>query len=49
MQEIGDEYGGKVIRMKGIVDMEYNFKELTVDNLEELIKILYEGVNSWNI
>ena len=46
MQEIGDEYGGKVIRMKGIVDMEYNFKELTVENLEELIKRYMSYYNS---
>lgn len=37
MQKVGDEYGGKAIRMKGLVDMEYNFKELTIESLEELI------------
>lgn len=46
MQEIGDEYGGKVIRMKGIVDMKYNFKELTVECLEELIKRYISYYNS---
>lgn len=46
MQKVGDEYGGKAIRMKGLVDMEYNFKELTIENLEELIKRYIRYYNS---
>lgn len=46
MKKIGSEYAGKVIRMKGLVDMEYNFKELTIEDLEELIRRYISYYNS---
>lgn len=48
MKKIGSEHGGKVIRMKGIVDMGYEFRELTIENLEELIERYISYYNSEN-